>query len=111
MRAGDGAHRGRADAIAAGRILGGLHQFGVIGQSQVIVRAKIEHPLSIHHQPAALGRAQGADAVVEAGIFQAVDFLLDPVNSIGHGLLVLPDNEMFYTKSKLRLNYTWSSIR
>ena len=77
-RPGNRAHRCRANAIFIHRFLGSLHQARVVGQAQVIVRAKIQHPFAIHHQPGALRRAERADAVVQPGIFQALQLILDP---------------------------------
>ena len=48
----------------------------MVGQPKVVVRAEVEHFLAVHHQPGALRRADGADAVVQALRFQAFKFLV-----------------------------------
>ena len=85
-RPGDGADCRRADAHLIRGFFGGCHDLRVVCQPQVVVRAEVEHLFPIHHQPGALRRADGADAVVQALAFQPFDFLCDPI-SFGHGSL------------------------
>ena len=60
-RAGDGAHRRRADAVLVDGLLGRLDQARVVGQAQVVVGAEVEHAAGRRRQPGALrrGRACG----------------------------------------------------
>ena len=47
--AGDGAHRGRADAVFLRGFLRGLHQLRMVGQAEIVVGAEVEHIFAIHH--------------------------------------------------------------
>ena len=71
------------DAQLIDGLFGGRDQAGMIRQAQVVVGAEIEHFLAVHHQPGALRRADGADAVIQAGGFEAFNFLGDPIE-FGH---------------------------
>ena len=82
--AGDRAHRSRTDAVFPRRFLCRLDNLRVVGQPEIVIRAEVEHILAIHRQPGALGRADRADAVVQALFLQAIDFLIEPVK-FGHG--------------------------
>ncbi len=70
-----------------GGLLGGLHELRMVCQPEIVVRAEVEHILAIHHQPCALRRADGADAVIQALLFQAVDLLREPIE-FGHAFLL-----------------------
>ena len=43
LRAADEAHRGHAVAVAVERVLGGVAQFGVVGEAEVVVGAEVQH--------------------------------------------------------------------
>ena len=60
----DRTHRSRTNSIFLGRFPCCFNDLRMICQTKIIVRAKIEHILSIHDQPCALRRANRADAVV-----------------------------------------------
>ena len=62
--AGNRADRSRSYAIFFRRLLCCFDDPGMVGQAEIVVRAEVEHVLSIHHQPGALRRANRADAVV-----------------------------------------------
>jgi len=58
---------------------GSFHDLRVVCQSQIIVRAEVEHVLSIYSEPGTLWRTKRADVVVQALFFQASKFLYDPI--------------------------------
>ena len=52
----------RADAVAHGRVGGGLANARVVGQPQVVVRAQQQHRAAVQQDPRSLGTGDQADA-------------------------------------------------
>ncbi len=75
----DGADRCRTNAVLIQGCLGCSHHAGVVCQPQVVVGTEIEDAFSVHNQPRTLRRANGSDSVVQSRLFQAADFLVDPI--------------------------------
>src|SRR5262249_8376939 len=77
-------HRRGTDTIFLCGLLRGFDNLGMIRQSEIIIRAEVEHALTIHDDARALCRTNCADAVVQALFFQAINFLCEPIK-FGHG--------------------------
>jgi len=71
-RAGNAAHRRRAKPVLAHGAFGGSQQARMVGETEIIVGAEVEHALAINLQPGTLRRPQGADVVVQACITQGL---------------------------------------
>ncbi len=63
------AHSPRSDTEVIQRFFGCLYQAGMVCQPKVVVGAKIQYFSAVHHQPGALGRAEGADVVIQSFLF------------------------------------------
>jgi len=93
-RAGDAAHRARTNAITLHCFCRSLHEAGVVCQTKVVIRAKIQHFFSVHHQPGALRRIERADAVVKTGVFESFQFVINPGEFISHAFLCFSSGEL-----------------
>ncbi len=108
-RSGDGAHCRRADPVLGNDILDGFHHPGVVGQAKIVVRAEIEHAFAVHHQVGALGRTEGADAVEQSSLFQAIELLLHPIQSIAHFFLFFGENFLIFEVMRVRAQHLITS--
>ena len=68
---GNGADRRRADTETLDRVLGRLLQLRMVGQTEIIVGAEVQHPLAVHVNPGALGRFDRPQVDQQSFLFQA----------------------------------------
>ena len=77
LRAADEAHARHAVAAAVHGLLGGLDEARVVGETQVVVGAEVEHLAAGHLDGGLLRTLDEALALVESGLLDVLQFLLE----------------------------------
>ena len=73
-RAGDRAHRARADAVLADGVERGLAQLRVRGEAEIVVRRQVDHRLVVERRVRRGLAFEDAQLAVEALLLQVVEF-------------------------------------
>ena len=104
LRAADEAHRGHAVAVAVERVLGGVAQFLIVGEAEIVVGAEIQHLAAADLDLGRLGRGDHPLGFVEPGRLQPVElggemgkegFAHGSVDPLLRTLLPRPDAQVY----------------